>query len=185
MPNPKKRAEKADAASAKKAADASAAKAQREDELWAQGTKSDKNASAALKKAEQARKKEEKARLEAEESANLVSAKPKKSLNASNIEDALDALKLTKKAPVVSIEQHPERRFKAAYAAFEERRVEEMKKEKTGLRLQQMKELAYKEFQRSEENPFNQVTADHNATKDELKTLAADERRKLESRLTR
>lgn len=87
-------------------------------------------------------------------------------LTATNIDDALDALaitgKSTKKISTSDIDKHPERRFKAAYAAFEERRINEMKAEKSGLRLQQMKDAAYKEFQKSPENPFNQLTADHN-----------------------
>lgn len=40
-----------------------------------------------------------------------------------------------------------------------------MKAEKSGLRLQQMKDQCYKEFQKSPENPFNQATAAHNATR--------------------
>jgi hypothetical protein len=56
-------------------------------------------------------------------------------LNASGIDNALDALDLTSNN-TDKIDRHPERRFKAAYNAFEERRLEEMKDEK-GLRRQQ------------------------------------------------
>lgn len=87
-------------------------------------------------------------------------------LSASNIDDALDALTISNKGQknvsTADVDRHPERRFKAAYAAFEERRIAEMKAEKSGLRLQQMKDVAYKEFQKSPENPFNQLTAEHN-----------------------
>lgn len=73
-----------------------------------------------------------------------------------------------------------------------------MKVEKSGLRLQQMKDVAYKEFQKSPENPFNQLTADHNgksmlqrslkeltspATREELQAIAKAEREKNEKRL--
>lgn len=42
-----------------------------------------------------------------------------------------------------------------------------MKAEKSGLRLQQMKDVAYKEFQKSPENPFNQLIAEHNGKHDQ------------------
>lgn len=41
--------------------------------------------------------------------------------SASNIDDALDLLSLDDKLKAKDIEKHPERRFKAALAAFEER----------------------------------------------------------------
>jgi len=49
--------------------------------------------------------------------------------------------------------------------------------------LQQYKDLIYKEFQKSPENPFNQVHASHNATRDEIRETAAAEKRKIEQRL--
>ncbi|BFZ55074.1 hypothetical protein PYCC9005_002113 [Savitreella phatthalungensis] len=114
-------------------------------------------------------------------------SKKQAGLAASNIDDAIDALSLTNKkgGPVsaMDIEKHPERRFKAAYTAFEEKRISEMKEEGLGLRLQQMKDLCYKEFQKHPDNPFNQVTARHDASKDELKAIAEHERRKTEQRL--
>ncbi|KAK0521566.1 hypothetical protein OC834_006611 [Tilletia horrida] len=95
------------------------------------------------------------------------------SFSADNIDDALDALTLvTEKTDSASrgskaadIERHPERRFKAAFEAFKERRVPELRKENPGLRLQQVQELAYKEFQKSEENPFNQAHLSYDADK--------------------
>lgn len=123
-------------------------------------------------------------------------------LTATNIDDALDALTITgkpgKNVSTSDVDRHPERRFKAAYAAYEERRIAEMKAEKSGLRQQQMKDVAYKEFQKSPENPFNQLTADHNgmirssvlfqntdhlATREELQEIAKNEREKTEKRL--
>lgn len=58
-----------------------------------------------------------------------------------------------------------------------------MKAEKSGLRQQQMKEVAFKEFQKSPENPYNQLTSAHNATREELQDLARSEREKNEKRL--
>ena len=75
-------------------------------------------------------------------------------LTASNIDDALDALSLTQggegeeRKALAGIDRHPERRQKAALAAFEDRRLPELRKEHPGLRLQQYKDLIYKEFQK-------------------------------------
>ena len=75
-------------------------------------------------------------------------------LAASNIDDALDALILTTggdaedKKAVAGIDRHPERRQKAALAAYEDKRLPELKQEHPGLRLQQYKDLIYKEFQK-------------------------------------
>lgn len=106
-------------------------------------------------------------------------------LNASNIDDALDALSLTKANPAEKLEKHPERRFPAAYKAFEERRLPEVKTENPGLRRNQMVELVRKEFERSPENPFNQVHARYDISKEERGDLIEGERRKLEERLTK
>jgi hypothetical protein len=75
-------------------------------------------------------------------------------LTATNIDDALDALTLAtggegeEKKAVAGIDRHPERRQKAALAAFEDKRLPELRKEHPGLRLQQYKDLIYKEFQK-------------------------------------
>ena len=75
--------------------------------------------------------------------------------------------------------------FKAAYAAFEERRLKEMESDGSGagLRLNQKKEKIKKEFDKSPENPFNQVTARYDASKDELAQIRDQEKAKIESRL--
>lgn len=52
-----------------------------------------------------------------------------------------------------------------------------------GLRLNQKKERIRKEFDRSPENPFNQVTARFDASKDEVRAIREGERRKVEERL--
>lgn len=163
----------------------------------------------AAKKAEQARKKAEKEALLAEEEKNARAApknskqavkktrgldlsqlddepsKPAAALNASGIDNALDALSLTSSA-ATKIDKHPERRFKAAFAAFEERRLREMEADGSGqgLRQNQKKEKIRKEFEKSEENPFNQVNARYDASKEELKAIQAAERQKIEARLT-
>jgi hypothetical protein len=52
-----------------------------------------------------------------------------KTLNATGIDNALDALSLDSKND--KIDRHPERRYKAAYAQYEERRLEELKSDKS------------------------------------------------------
>lgn len=70
------------------------------------------------------------------------------------------------------IEKHPERRFKAALAAYEEREMPRFKSENPGLRLTQLKELIYKAFQKAPENPFNQANIlAYNATQDEAQSM--------------
>ena len=164
---------------------------------------------AATKAAEAARKKAEKDALLKEEEASLPtkptgnkkiatkksnkldlsaldgfqpSKKEQAALNASGIDSALSALSLTSNAQD-KIDRHPERRFKAAYAAFEERRLEEMKDEK-GLRRQQKVEFIRKEFEKSSENPFNQGNAGlFNLSKEEMKEMRESEREKKEALL--
>ncbi|KAH7135930.1 hypothetical protein B0J11DRAFT_174731 [Dendryphion nanum] len=197
-------ARKADQAASKKAVKDQQVEAE-ESSKWDKGSKSTSKAEAAAEKAaEAARKKAEKAALLAEEEANQPS-KPKggnaktaqkktrgidsaftsldspSALNATGIDNALDALSLTGNTNE-KIEQHPERRFKAAYAQYEERRLEEMKDEK-GLRRNQRVALIRKEFEKHPDNPFNQVSAQYNATRDDIAALKESERTGKEKRL--
>ena len=104
-------------------------------------------------------------------------------LNATGIDNALDALSLTAANPVEKVDRHPERRYKAAYAAYEARRLPEMEQEQKGLRRQQRIEAIRKEFEKSPENPFNQVSARFDSTKEEIQDIKERERAKIESRL--
>jgi hypothetical protein len=61
---------------------------------------------------------------------------------------------LTAALGVVKIDAHPEKRMKAAHAAFEERRMKELTQEKPGLKRAQYKEIIFKEWQKSPENPM-------------------------------
>ncbi|KAL2824091.1 hypothetical protein BDW59DRAFT_147810 [Aspergillus cavernicola] len=109
---------------------------------------------------------------------------PKGSLNATGIDNALDALSLTNK-DTSKIDRHPERRYKAAYAAYEARRLPEVEDENPGLRRNQRVELVRKEFEKSEENPFNQAHVAFDASRDEISALREAERKKVEARLTK
>jgi len=188
-------------------------KAVTEDQEWDKGAKSNaKKEAENEKKAELARKKAEKdAILAAEEKdARVVpknsKAAPKKTVSkgldlsqldapdttgktapalaATGIDNALDALSLTAQDGT-KIDKHPERRFKAAFAAYQERRLQEMDEDGTGqgLRKNQKEAAIRKEFEKSPENPFNQVSARYDASKDEVKELREAEKNKIENRL--
>lgn len=110
-------------------------------------------------------------------------SKKASALNASGIENALDALDLTSKGDSMKVDRHPERRFKAAYAAFEARRMPEIETEHPGLRKQQRIEICKKEFEKSDENPFNKVNVAFDASREEIAAVKEAERKKVESRL--
>lgn len=105
-------------------------------------------------------------------------------LNATGIDNALDALSLTNASGAGDkIDRHPERRFKAAYTAYEERRLDEMKDEK-GLRRQQRIDQIRKEFEKSPENPFNQsMVGTFDMSKEEMKEVREREKDAKEKRL--
>ncbi|KAL8793032.1 MAG: hypothetical protein Q9195_004343 [Heterodermia aff. obscurata] len=204
--------QKAEVAAQKMAAENSR-KAAAEDQEWAKGSKSNaKKEEADAKKAEAARKKAEKdALLAAEEkdaratpkganaktatkktrgldlsqldSSDPSTAKANPALNATGIDNALDALSLTSNNPSEKIDRHPERRFKAAYAAFEARRLPELEEEHKGLRRQQRVDMCRKEFERSPDNPFNQANAQFDSTREEVREIKEKEKAKIEARL--
>lgn len=177
---------------------------------WDKGSKkaSKKAEEAQFKKEEAARKKAERdALLQAEEASIKSKARgaakqaAKKTgkiddfldfnkdvpeLSASGLDAALEALALTKQDGGISskdIDRHPERRVKAAYLAYEERRLPEIRKEQPGLRLQQLKQLLFKEFQKSPENPMNQDTnIDFNASREDIEAKKKEVKQAREER---
>ena len=120
-------------------------------------------------------------------------------LIASNIDDALQVLDIagsgdqsgtatssrSSDKPLIgtNVERHPERRVKAAYAAYEERMLPQLRKENPSLRLTQVKELLWKLWQKAPENPFNQQFISHTSTKEEEKEVLAQMRSSAEQRL--
>ncbi|KAH9422305.1 hypothetical protein DERP_002602 [Dermatophagoides pteronyssinus] len=72
---------------------------------------------------------------------------------ARNIDEAITILS-EKEA---EIDRHPERRMKAAWAAYEQKHLARIKQENPSLRLSQLKEMLRKEFNKSPENPMNQI----------------------------
>nr|CAG8435107.1 7519_t:CDS:2 [Entrophospora candida] len=119
--------------------------------------------------------------------------------SASNIEDAIDLLSVATEASFPNgnlnsvgisnasnniIEKHPEKRFKAALAAYEEREMPRLKKENPGLRYTQLNELLFKNFQKSPENPFNQTNIiQYNSSREEQKNLIETTIKNVEDRL--
>ena len=122
--------------------------------------------------------------LDALDSSEPSAQTPLNALNATGIDNALDALTLTSGASnSEKVDRHPERRFKAAYAAYEARRMPELEGEMKGLRRQQRVDVIRKEFERSAENPFNQVSVGFDASREEVREVKEQERQKVEARL--
>lgn len=182
------------------------------DDKWSKGSKDNKKKEDAERKAAEAKAKkaereamlaeEEKSQRSTGKGANKKTAEKKTrgtldlgqldgepsgksaALNASGIDNALDALSLTGSTNEHKLDRHPERRFAAAYKAYEERRLPEVALEHPGLRKQQRIEIVRKEFEKSEENPFNQVgNVRYDASKDQLADAKRQIREGVENRL--
>jgi len=87
---------------------------------------------------------------EIEENLNRVNSD---AVIASNVDEAIKALSLSEQDQA---DRHPEKRMRAAYNAFEERRLPELKQEYPTLRLSQLKQMLIKEWAKSPENPIRQ-----------------------------
>ncbi|KAL1493047.1 hypothetical protein ABEB36_011187 [Hypothenemus hampei] len=72
---------------------------------------------------------------------------------ARNIDEAIQILGGTPD----NADNHPEKRLKAAYAAYEEEKLKELKLEHPTLRLSQLKQMIFKAWQKAPENPLNKV----------------------------
>ena len=195
-------AKKAEAAAQKQAVK-DAAVAHEEDEKWSKGSKgsSKKDATEDKKAAAAAAKAERDKLLAAEEEGQPSKAKgagkkvaekktrgtldlsqlegdstKEQTLNASGIDNALDALTLTGANNNMKMDRHPERRFAAAYKQYEEKRLPQMKEEHPGLRRNQQVELIRKEFEKHPDNPFN---ADTNVRFDASRDDIADAQKRV------
>lgn len=71
---------------------------------------------------------------------------------ATNIDEALAVLSSND----ASDDKHPEKRMKAAYKAYEEAELTRMKADNPSLKLSQLKQIIFKNWQKSPENPMNQ-----------------------------
>lgn len=176
---------------------------------WAEGAKQNKKQEDELKKLEKLNAKKERERLLAEETAQLKSAKVKSNAksekvaarnqlkieslsssveeyHASNIDDALLIMESSSGSidnlASKGVEKHPERRMKAAFAAYEEREMPLLKKENPTLRLSQLREILMKMWKKAPENPFNQAHASYDVHKEKEKQYIKEQvESKLES----
>ncbi|KDO28322.1 hypothetical protein SPRG_06372 [Saprolegnia parasitica CBS 223.65] len=80
-------------------------------------------------------------------------------LEATSVEDALALLSTDDKGN----ERHPERRAKAAYKAFEEATMPQLKEDYPGLKLSQYKQRLSDMWRKSPQNPLNQDSKAYNA----------------------
>ncbi|KAH7835640.1 hypothetical protein Vadar_028244 [Vaccinium darrowii] len=78
------------------------------------------------------------------------------SIEARSVEDAIAKMVVTDSLPV---DRHPERRLKASFKAFEEAELPRLKEEKPGLTHTQYKDMIWKLWKKSPDNPLNQVQA--------------------------
>jgi len=58
--------------------------------------------------------------------------------------------------PAAAVDMHPEKRVRAAYLSYEERRLPQVKADNPNMRLSQLKQLIKKDWNKSPENPLNQ-----------------------------
>eukprot|EP00873_Tetraselmis_striata_P022744 jgi/Tetstr1/443008/TSEL_031068.t1 len=73
---------------------------------------------------------------------------------ATGVDQALNALTVGEAS---SSDIHPEKRVKAAFAAYHEANLPQLKAEKPGLRANQYRDMLWKQFQKSPENPMNRA----------------------------
>lgn len=81
-------------------------------------------------------------------------------VEARTVEDAISVLSVAEE-----LDRHPERRMKAAFAAYEELNMPRLKQENPNMRLSQLKQLLKKDWMKSPENPLNQRHVSYNAPK--------------------
>ncbi|KAG6614538.1 uncharacterized protein IUM83_03910 [Phytophthora cinnamomi] len=80
---------------------------------------------------------------------------------ARSLDAALDLLSVGDK----ELEKHPERRAKAAYKAYEEVMMPQLKEDYPGLKLSQYKQKLSEMWRKSPDNPLNQESLAYNAKK--------------------
>lgn len=70
-----------------------------------------------------------------------------------------------------------------SYISFEERMLPRLKQENPTLRLSQLKEMLWKLWQKSPENPFNQSNVSYRASKEEEREIVKQLQEETEQRL--
>jgi len=79
-------------------------------------------------------------------------------VDASSIEEALEQLQASEEEglPTRPVDQHPERRSRTAYIAYEEAHLPDVRREYPSLKYSQHRMIMWKEWQKAPENPLNQ-----------------------------
>ena len=116
---------------------------------------------AAQERQAQVQRPKKNAEPELEENPNIKMAEllaAEGAVEARSVEDAISVLSVTEKA-----EKHPEKRMKAAYAAYEEFNLPRLKQENPNMRLSQLKQMLKKDWMKSPENPMNQAYKSFNS----------------------
>ena len=79
-------------------------------------------------------------------------------IEASGVDEAIVRLSLVDTDAALPADRHPERRLKASFKAFEEAELPRLKEEKPGLTLKQYKDMIWKLWKKSPDNPLNKAT---------------------------
>ncbi|XP_052193556.1 uncharacterized protein LOC127801996 [Diospyros lotus] len=110
-----------------------------------------------LKRAEEAKRRQSRTQGEEEYERMVLVANMNRDdsiIEARTVEDAISQMAVTDNLPV---DRHPERRLKALFKAFQEAELPRLKEEKPGLTHTQYKDLIWKLWKKSPDNPLNQV----------------------------
>lgn len=68
-----------------------------------------------------------------------------------------EAIAMLSASDINTGDKHPEKRLKAAYQAFEQKYMPRLKEENPTLRMSQLKQILFKDWSKSSENPLNNV----------------------------
>ncbi|KAF0891240.1 hypothetical protein E2562_009418 [Oryza meyeriana var. granulata] len=78
-------------------------------------------------------------------------------IEARSVDEAIARMSLVDSEGALPADKHPERRLKASFKAFEEAELPKLKEEKPGLTLNQYKDMIWKLWKKSPDNPLNQA----------------------------
>jgi len=83
-------------------------------------------------------------------------------VDASSIEEALEQLQAAEEEalPTRPVDQHPERRSRTAYIAYEVEHLPDVRREYPSLKYSQHRMIMWKQWQKAPENPLNQQSWD-------------------------
>ncbi|GMH02931.1 hypothetical protein Nepgr_004770 [Nepenthes gracilis] len=113
---------------------------------------------AALQRRTEAAKKQQSRTAEEEEYERMIlvtnTNRDDSIVEAHTVEEAIAQMSVSENLPV---DRHPERRLKSAFKAFEEAELPGLKEEKPGLTHTQYKDLIWKLWKKSPDNPLNKT----------------------------